>query len=385
MFWLITATSEAESRFSGYIKSWAVAQDQVRTDILVLDTTFQSQNSIRLMWEDFSGNRVFQIHYEVSPVLLSRTLPLETPTFNVISGNYRLQDISRTLTDSTEKNQVYQNLDRLNLQWQFKAGDLTIGRQAISFGSARLINPTDIFLPFDVQTFNQEYRTGVDAVRFQAPLGDLGEFDIGIVLGDDAHSENSAAFVQLRENIRGMDLQFSLTRFGDETLAGGGIQTSLGDFGFWFELAGATGEKDYLRTSIGTDYAFTENTFMMVEYHFNGAGASNAENYLNLGETIPYRRGGVFLLGKNYLMPSLTIQLTPLWSSSLQAIINLDDPSAFIMLAATWNARDNLYADFGLYHFTGKKLTTNNAGLPFLRSEYGTNPDMLYASLRYYF
>ncbi|MEK9868135.1 MAG: hypothetical protein VW831_00305 [Gammaproteobacteria bacterium] len=41
--------------------------------------------------------------------------------------------------------------------------------------------------------------------------------------------------------------------------------------------------------------------------------------------------------------------------------------------------------DFGWYHFVGDDLETNNLGLPELGSEYGTSPDMLYTSIRFYF
>ena len=137
--------SFAESNFSGYAKSFAVAVDEVNTDFFNLKTTYQSQNSIRLMWERFGDNTVWQMHYELSPVFVSRKQPVESQTFNVVGESYRLTDLQSSLSDEDSKNQLYQNLDRLNLQKQFDHGDLTIGRQAISFGSARFINPTDIF------------------------------------------------------------------------------------------------------------------------------------------------------------------------------------------------------------------------------------------------
>ena len=83
-------------------------------------------------------------------------------------ANYRLTDIDPLLIDEARR-PVLQNLDRLNIQLQFDQGDLTIGRQAITFGSARIINPTDVFLPYNVTALNTEYRIGVDAIRYQKP------------------------------------------------------------------------------------------------------------------------------------------------------------------------------------------------------------------------
>ncbi len=376
----------AETNVSGYLKSYGVIQDEIANDLIEADTIFQSQNTGRLMVESFRDNVVLQLHYEISPVFVSRALAAEVPTFNVVGDSYRLTDLETSLTDDeTYKNQVYQNLDRLNVQIQRDAGDLTIGRQAISFGAARFINPTDIFLPFDVRTFNTEYRTGVDAVRFQRPWGDLGEIDVGVVLGEDADDETSAAFVQIRNNFDGKDFNFALIEFAQQTLVGAGVQSELGDMGFWFEAAYVDGDVDYLRASTGVDYAFTEHVFGMVEYHYNGAGSDAPEDYLALFDSTPYQRGGVFLLGENYLMPSLSVQVTPLWTVGLQAIVNLDDESVFSTVSAEYNVAENFYMDFGVYLFTGDDLTVTPFGLPVFESEYGVNPNTAYASIRWYF
>ncbi len=377
--------SATTTNFTGYIKSFSIAQAEISSDVLNVPTTYQSQNAVRFMWENFSSNRIIQIHYEVSPVLLSREQPIDSPTFNIVGDTYRLVDIASSLSDANNKNQVYQNLDRLNIQFQFDHGDLTIGRQAISFGSARIINPTDIFLPFNVQTFNQEYRAGVDAIRYQTPFGELGEVDVGLVLGKGARPENSAAFLQIRGNHNGKDLQMALTRFAEQTMLGAGLQTAIGDIGFWFEIANVWGDIDYLRTSTGVDYAFTENTFAMIEYHYNGAGAKNPAAYLPLLETIPYQRGGVFLLGREYIIPSLSFQVSPLWNLALQGIYNLTDDSAFLSFTAEYNLAENFYTDIGYYHFLGDEITLVTPDIPVLQSEYGTNPDVVYASLRFYF
>jgi hypothetical protein len=380
-----TSMSDKRSNFSGYIKSFAVAQDKIENGLINLDTTYQSQNSARLMWEKINDDTVYQIHYEISPVFVSNQQPIESRTFAVVGESYRLTDIQSSLTDEDSKTQVYQNLDRLNMQWQFDRGDLTIGRQAISFGAARFINPTDIFLPFNVQTLNQEYRTGVDAIRFQSPLGELGELDFGLVLGDEAKPENSAAFLQMRTNLAGNDLNFNLTRFAEQTMVGTGIQSALWDFGFWFEIAGVDGDVDYVRTSVGIDYALSENIFAMVEYHYNGAGSDNPADYLGLFATIPYQRGGVFLLGQDYIMPSISFQVSPLWSIAAQAIYNLNDNSAFFSASAEYNVAEDFYMDFGYYHFIGDELSLTAMGIPVLESEYGSNPNVLYTSLRFYF
>lgn len=406
---VITAPDEATRKYSGskepdgarswglrgYLKSYALAQksldiDNAPSGLFDAGSLYQSQNSVRFILEGSpSETLAWELHYELSPIFYSASVegnPISTSTIAIPANSYRLTDIDPVLGTATEKSVILENLDRLNIQLRLEPGDLTIGRQAIAFGSARIINPTDVFLPFEVQTLNQEYRIGIDAIRFQQPLGELGELDMGIVLGNDADAENSAVFIQALNNISGMDLQATIMRFSDQNLAGFGIQSALGDFGFWFEAAHVWNGDEYTRASTGLDYAFSENLFGMVEYHYNGAGSRSPEQYIDLFDDFAYRNGGVFLLGQNYIIPALTWTVTPLFGVTLLAIMNLDDSSAFVNLSGEYNLSDNLYSDFGVYTFTGDHLQYTS--LPpniLLGSEYGIIPDLFYVSLFYYF
>ncbi|MCH1557368.1 MAG: hypothetical protein L7T26_14200 [Pseudomonadales bacterium] len=377
---------DIQTHISGYLKTYGVAQAALRTDFFSLGEIYQSQSSGRLMVESFSDSVVFQMHYELSPLSVSRSLGADSLTYRIVGDGYRWSDLEASLSNSEgSKTQLYQNLDRFNVQIQTESYDVTIGRQAIAFGSARFINPIDVFLPFNLRTFNTEYRTGVDAIRVQRAWGDLGEIDVGLVFGADADPETSAAFLQLRNNVAGKDFNFSLIEYAEQTLVGGGMQSELGSLGFWLEAAYVDGESNYVRASTGVDYAFNEVIFGMVEYHFNGAGSRQSEDYLSLYETQPYQRGGVFLLGERYVIPSLAVQVSPLLSFSVQGIFNLEDNSNYTMLSAEYNVAENVYMDFGAYVFSGRGLMLSPQQSLMLGSEYGANPNMLYASLRWYF
>lgn len=362
----------ARTEFTGYFKTWAVTQQAVTLSRGSVPQLFESISSLRLMWQVVTPRTAWQLHYEVTPVLASAV-----PGYNLgdaaSTNTWRVTDIERNLSDNPRR-PVIENLDRFNVQFKLKSGNLTIGRQPITFGVSRVINPTDVFLPYDVRTLNQEYRVGVDAIRFQHPVGQLSEVDLGIVGGKHVRASDSAAFLQVRTNVSGKDLQFAFIRFAGQTLLGGGVQTSLGDCGFWLEAANVTGEVHYVRVSTGLDYAFSGNVYGLIEYDFNGAGTSNTADYLRHSATTPYRVGGVFLLGRQYLIPSVRWQLSPLWTLSFESLANLTDGSVFASVSSAYNVSENAYIDFGIYHFMGAR-----------QSEYGSDPDTLYASLRYYF
>ena len=224
---LASNAAQADVNLSGYAKTFVVGQQAIANNLFNAAGIWQAQTNVRLKWDavqtDNSGPfaLAWQCHYELSPGISSRA------TNNAGSAGlasradvpYRFSDPSANLVDQP-RYQLGQNLDRLNVQLQFASGDLTLGRQAMTFGSARIINPTDVFLPFAVGTLNTEYRTGIDGIRFQRPLGQLGELDLGLVLGQDGQRDNSAAFVHVKTNLDGNDLEFTAISFGQQTFWG---------------------------------------------------------------------------------------------------------------------------------------------------------------------
>lgn len=376
---LSTPKAFGEQRVSGYVKNYSVVQAEVDSQLIDLDTFYSSQFTGRLMWEHLSDSMAMQVHYEAGSQFNSVRIP--TGAFTIERNNYRLTDIKSRLGGSRSKTVSVQNLDRFNIQFQFDRGDLTVGRQAVTFGSARIINPTDVFLPFDVRTLNTEYRVGIDAVRLQLPIGQLSELDFGYVLGEN--SDHSAAFARMKTNLVGNDIELTAMEFSEQQLIGLGIQSTLGSFGTWFEVAHVRGDDSYNRTSVGLDYGFNEDWFAMLEFHYNGAGARETSAYANQLNTSAYQSGGVFLLGETYLAPSLSWQISALTSASAQMILNLDDHSSFFSLGFDHSLSDNLYIGGNLYIFSGDEART---GFPLdPGSEYGNNPNQVIVNLRYYF
>ena len=386
--------------YSGYLKSYALAQDEIdiKNSPQQFDNSFQSQNALRLMANGFtenSGN--FEVHYEVQPVYYSESRQADNSggigsTLSLGTTRYRYKDIDATLGDETDNDHIviWQNLDRLNYQYSNHYGDFTVGRQVVSFGSARFINPTDIFIPFTIQTLNQEYRVGIDALRYQADLSDFAVLDTGLIIGEDGKQENSAAFLRGKNSINGNDIEAMFIKLDESWLLGGGIERALGYFGFWFETAYMKMNNqtltDYWRSSIGSDYALNESIILMLEYHYNGAGSSNPDDYFQLLSQEPYQKAGIFLLGKHYLIPAISWVTTPLVNVTASSFLNMGDQSVFVNLSSEVSWSDNLYSDFGAYVSYGEGLeyqpATQQLGFG---SEFGSYPLSLYASLRYYF
>jgi opacity protein-like surface antigen len=381
----------SDLRPSGYLKSYLILQPAQGHELLQNDTTWLSQSNLRLTWDDaglwLKTPYAWEVHYELTPQVSNKVIDThQRPT----SDDYRLTDLPPNLT-SASQHLTGQNLDRLNVQLRFDHGDVTLGRQAIAFGSARVISPTDVLLPFNVQVRNTEYRIGVDALRYQRPLGQLGEVDVGIIAGDDFQSSDSAVFVHIKTHVADYDLEFTALRFTNLSLMGAGLQTALGPAGFWFETVVVSGNDHYWRMSTGVDYALTDRLLGLVEYHYNGAGANTAEDYASLLTRPAYVQGGVFLMGQQYLMPGLSWQVSPLLIVAVQTVLNLTAHSAFMTLQIDYNLTGNIYLGFGVHGFSGESIVGLPPTLPeasassSLGSEYGSVPDNVFVSFSVYF
>ena len=178
---IVSVPSFGGVNFSGHIKTVAVSQEKFSG----VPRNYQSQNNLRFIWNGQKANLAWELHYEFNPTFISRKVSDQQATLIQSKDNYRIKNITRRVRKSESGHMLMQNLDRFNAQLRLPHGDLTLGRQAITFGSSRVINPTDIFVPFDVRVFNQEYRMCVDAIRYQSPIGEVGEFDLGFVFGPD--------------------------------------------------------------------------------------------------------------------------------------------------------------------------------------------------------
>ncbi len=406
-----TSKAGASDRISisGYFKNYSLALDQPQVKNLP-ETTEQpimgaANNRLRL---NMSGNlnrwASFAIAYDFSPRVQDRWLfEKQTLDLGFEAQTYRAADLDSRLypddSDSVSSFAIFQNLDRAFLTVKSKFADVYLGRQAIAWGSARVINPTDILVPYAFNELDVEDRAGVDAVRVRVPVGFMGEVDAGYVFGDDFEFENSAMFLRGKFNFQRNDVSVMTVGFRENLLAGFDLTRSIGGAGFWLEAGyvfvdafnseRSRDDEDYFRASVGFDYSLRDGTYLFAEYHFNQAGAEWPSEYLTRSEKTAYQEGSVYLLGKHYFAPGISYQITPLITLSGQALANLTDPSVFLMPQVEYNIAEDIYLSAGAYVGLGSGpayLSSRNYGdFLRLRSEFGAYPDFYFTSFRVYF
>jgi hypothetical protein len=347
----------------------------------------------------------FDAAYDLAGKIQDRRLITSTVSIAQINPfSYRAIDFDKYLyprhIGDAESFAVSQNLDRCFATIHSPKFDLFVGRQAIAWGSARVINPTDVIAPYAFNELDTEDRVGVDAVRLRYPLGFMGEIDAGYVFGDEFRFDQSAFFTRCKFYYAGSDVSVMLIGFRENLLAGFDLARSIGGAGFWTEAAyvfakalsdsGVISGESYFRSSIGVDYNFAGGLYGFVEYHFNQAGSIDQNRYLAKYSTTAYTEGAVYLLGRHYLCPGFSYQLTPLITLGGQVLLNVTDPSMLIAPTLDYNISENIYIGAGAYAGLGNGLrlrpTADWSSIePSIGSEFGVYPDIYYTSFRIYF
>ena len=395
--------------FRGYIKNFSILlippaslQEGTAVDEPDLGAV---NNRLRLEMEYRPATRIsVDFAYDVSPRIQDKRLFEQgflSPGLTL--PEYRLTDFRDVLYpgpgEIPESFALYHNLDRLSVTVRTSRADIILGRQAVAWGSARVINPTDIIAPFSFNELDKEERQGVDAVRVRIPLGTMDELDLGVVAGRKFVPGKSAFFIRGKTYQLKTDISGLLIAFRNHLLLGLDLARSLGGAGIWVEAAWVIPEafregrqeKDegYVRFSSGLDYSLSGTTYGFIEYHFSSAGSGRPEDYISLFGTSSYRDAAVYLLGRHYLNLGATAQVSPLILFTGLVIFNLNDGSAVLAPQLEYNIAENIYLSAGGYIGFGKKpeiLPPAAGSTPLLwRSEFGSYPDLLFTSFRVYF
>ena len=392
---LLFGVAKAEFQIGGYYKNFFTTFDSPLSETQVTGVVI---NRLRLNLSYAPTDSLsFAFAYDFTPRVQDPSLFSQSPfAIGAASSRYRVADFDSLLYPGKDEPMgsvgIYHNLDRAAVQFSTDFADISIGRDAIAWGAARIINPTDVVAPFNYDQLDTEDRVGVDAVRIRIPVGILGEVDTGYIFGTNFDFDKSAIFLRTQLNAAETDFSILLLEFQRDLLVGLDIARGIGGAGFWLETAYVftdpfddrrIASDDYLRTSFGLDYSFSGETYAFIEYHFNGAGTDKPDNYLTNLDRSAYTRGGVYLLGVHYLAPGISHQLTPLIGISGQMLFNLSDPSTWIAPQIAYNIAEDIHLSVGGFISLGKRPKDDD--LTQLPSEFGSYPNLFFSSFRVYF
>jgi hypothetical protein len=129
----------------------------------------------------------------------------------------------------------YLHVDRLFVDVYQPGFDLRVGRQALQWGSALFVNPTD---PYPQVLFTEPWRprAGVNAARLTVPIGDRHQIQAVAGLDDDFQQVRAAARATANWKETDWSVLAAVRPESDELLTGVDIKGTAG-VGFWVEGA----------------------------------------------------------------------------------------------------------------------------------------------------
>jgi hypothetical protein len=342
---------------------------------------------VRLKWTTRMGPRLtLELHQRIQTQVTTTVSALgeSVAGFGVSAVPDRTVDLSTDFV-ARDRLRAWHDIDRLALSLYTEAGDLTVGRQAITWGISNLFPVADLWAQFSPFELDTEEKPGIDAVRFLTYPGDGWEVDA--VLADRGSRENLSAGVRASVALSWADLYLAGGKLWNEAMVMAGAAAPVGSW----KLRGEAvlpydlddDEADRVRATLGVDW-LGGGLMVSGEYHFNGVGADDPAGYAGVLSDPRFARGESYYLGRHYAGGVVV------WapgndrlSLTMSALVNLQDPSAAVTPVLTYDFGQDTRVS------TGGMLTSGTAptlgGVSMLNSEYGTYGNLVFLRMSVYF
>ena len=347
---------------------------------------------IRLKWKLEGGGGTagagtrweLDVHNRLQARVSSAATGDQVVGFGVSAVPDRLVDLETELMDEPGL-RVWHDLDRLSLTVYTDVADVTIGRQAITWGTSSIFPVADLWARFSPFELDTEEKPGIDAVRILAyPAG----IELDAVVADRGRAEDLSAGVRGTYGLSSADLWLGAGKLWRELMAMGGVTVLLDESRLraeavvpWDLDARALQEP---RVTLGIDWI--RGTMSLTgEYHYNGIGADH-DTYLTALRDPRFQRGETYYLGRHYLGGLAT------WSPdrenrlnlALNLLTNLDDPSLALTPALSYDlGQATRFAIGGLISFGDAPSFTPLP--PTFPTEFGAYGTLGYTQLSIYF
>jgi hypothetical protein len=216
----------------------------------------------------------------------------------------------------------------------------------------------------------------------------MSEIDMGAVLGKKMQKSNNAYYSRFKFYKYKADIFFLFMYFRDHFLYGFDFSRAIKGAGAWLEAAyvdnyiknnsNSTVQDSYFRLTSGFEYYFSNNSYIIVEYHLNTAGESKPGKYEALQNKESYQEGNVYLMGTNYINLIYNYQITGLINNSNMMIYNLSDNSLCFNPSVEYNISQNIYLNGGIFIYLDPYESKD-------KKEFEYYDNFIYTSFRIYF
>ncbi len=373
---------------TGYVRSLTAVHD-AGFDLPSVDRrTGLNAEVVRLKWQARHGERVvLDVHNRLQlDVSTAQTAFGESVAgFGVSAVPGRTIELDARLIEE-EGLHLWHDVDRLALTVYTEIADVTVGRQAITWGISSLFPVADLWARFSPFELDTEEKPGIDAVRALSYPGEGLELDV--VVADRGRRDDWSAGARLTAQLRSADVWGGVGKFWNEILAMAGAgwlfdQTKVrAEAVLPWNLDGDT--LDLPRMTVGADW-LSAKVSLSGEYHFNGVGVEDASAYAARLADPQFARGESYYLGRHYVggLVSWAVDRQERVRVSGTVLVNLTDPSAALTPVVSYDVGQNTSMSIGTLQTLGQRPLV--AVPPRIRSEYGTYGTLWFTRLSVYF
>ena len=274
----------------------------------------------------------------------------------------RLMDLTWEISDG-DNHRALHRIDRLAMQWQPGNWSLTVGRQAVSWGSGIVFQPLDLFSPFSPTVVDRDYKAGDDLVLIDRLLPNGHDLQLLHVVRRDEDSDVTGEVASSALKWHGYagpaEFEVVAAEHYDESVLGLSLRLPLGQALLRSDVVATRAEdmfgQEEWRVSgiINADLSFmvgNRNAYAFAEYFYNDWGVDDLPpNLLQLPPELVERlqRGEIFNLMRHYVAAGGNIEWHPLVNHQLTFIGNMHDGSWLMQMQVDYNPSDHQSIQFG--------------------------------------
>ena len=386
----VFTTDAVSLGLSGYVRTLTGAHDAgVELPIGDRRSTFHS-DVVRLKWQLRAGDRwLLDVHSRIQMTVSSA----DGEAGGVVSGfgvsavPGRSVDLETTWVKG-ERLRAWHDADRLALTVYSDAADVTVGRQAVTWGLSLLFPTADLWTGFSPFELDAVEKPGTDALRILTYPASGVELDA--VVADGGAGSGVSMGLRASWSVAAADIYGAVGHLWNQAVVLGGVAWPLDSWTLRAEALSARdlGEEDRWfdpRVTVGID-RLGSRTALSAEYHYNGIGAAEPTEYLDRLGGESFSRGESYFLGRHFLggLASRTLDEESRIRLAASVLVNLGDPSAVLLPSLSWDVGTSVrFAVGGLLGLGAEPAWAER--VPALESEFGTYGTLGYAEASVYF
>ncbi len=341
---------------------------------------------VRLKWRLEGDGWRLHVHDRVQVQVTSGEGDRAVLGFGVSAVPGRLVDLETVLVDEPGL-RAWHDVDRLAVTLYTGGVDLTVGRQAITWGVSGIFPVADLWAQFSPFELDTEEKPGIDAVR--ALFYPLDRLEMDAVLAHRGDLDDLSFGVRGTYGLPSADVWAGGGKLWRELMVMGGVSLLFDETKVRAEavLPWSLDGEERVDPRLTAGFDWIRGTLSLTgEYHYNGIGAADPERYPRVLTDPRLARGETYYIGRHYLggLVSWSPDVENRLILVLNALCNLRDPSAALTPIVSYDLGQASRLSLGALVSLGETPGFQGAS-PTLHSEFGAYGTLVFTRLSLYF